>query len=150
MIVLCVVFYLLWSLVEVQPQLLQPTVTISRSHNRFVYAGTKFVLSSTNSKRLSISLRGNNVSSSSLVLDIRWSRGSNVVVNGTRTTVSPVSGSGVTYTASLNYSPLATTDSGQVSATVTVSRFDESMRIQSVTASDIEMLTVKGSYIPSE
>ena len=145
MIVLCVVFHLLWSLVEVQPQLLQPTVTISRSHNRFVYAGTKFVLSST------ISLRGNDVSlsSSSLVLDIRWSRGSDVIVNGTRTTVSPVSGSGMAYTASLTYSPINTTDSGQVTATVTVSRSDESMHIQSVTASDTEMLTVKGSYIPS-
>ena len=140
MIVLCVVFYLLWSLVEVQPQLLQPTVTISRSHNRFVYVGTEFVLSST------ISLRGNNVSlsSSSLVLDIRWSRGNDVIVNGTRrrTIVSPISGSGMTYTASLTYSPINTTDRGEVSATVTVSRSDES-----VTASDTEMLTVKGSYV---
>ena len=146
MIALCVVFYLLWSLVEVQPQLLQPTMTISRSHNRFVYAGTKFVLSST------VSLRGNNVSlsSSSLVLDIRWSRGSDVIVNGTRTIISPVSSSGMTYTASLTYSPINTTDSGQVTATVTVSRSDESMLIESVTASGTEMLTVKGSYIPSE
>ena len=137
MIALCVVFYLLWSLVEVQPQLLQPTVTISRSHNRFVYAGTKFVLSST------ISLRGNNVSlsSSSLVLDIRWSRG-NDIVNSTRTIVSPISGSGMIYTASLTYSPIDISDSGQVNATVTVSRSDESM-----TASDTEMLTVKGSYL---
>ena len=91
------------------------------------------------------SLRGNNVSlsSSSLVLGIRWNRGSDVIVNGTRTIVSPISGSGMTYTASLTYSPINTTDRGEVSATFTVSRSDES-----VTASDTEMLTVKGSYVP--
>ena len=54
-------------------------------------------------------------------LDISWSRGSDVIANDTRTSISPVSGSGDSYTASLTYTPIATSDGGQFTATVTVS-----------------------------
>ena len=141
MIVLCVVFHLLWFLVEVQPQP-QPTVTISRSRNGPVYAGTEFVLSTT----ISLNLSGFDMDFiSSLLLDIRWGRGNDHhIVNDTRTTVSPVSGSGMTYTASLTYSPIAISDSGQVNATVTVSSSTEP-GTSPATAFDTKMLTVKGT-----
>ena len=77
-------------------------------------------------------------------LDISWSRGSDVIANDTRTSISPVSGSGDSYTASLTYTPIATSDSGQFTATVTVSPSDGSMFVQTVTATDTEMLTVEG------
>ena len=79
-------------------------------------------------------------------LDICWSRGNDVVANDTRTAISPVSGSGHSYTASLTYTPIATSDgdSGQFTATVTVSPSDGSMFVQTVTATDTEMLTVEG------
>ena len=79
-----------------------------------------------------------------LSLDISWSRDSDVIASDTRTTISAVSGSGDNYTASLTYTPVATSDSGQVTATVTVSPSDDSMYIQNVTANDTEMLTVEG------
>ena len=77
-------------------------------------------------------------------LDISWSRGSDVIASDTRTVISPVSGSGDSYTASLTYTPIATSDSGQFTATVTVSPSDGSMFVQTVTATDTEMLTVEG------
>ena len=54
-------------------------------------------------------------------LDISWSRGSDVIASDSRTAISPVSGSGDSYTASLTYTPIATLDGGQFTATVTVS-----------------------------
>ena len=77
-------------------------------------------------------------------LDISWSRGSDVIASDTRTVISPVSGSGDSYTASLTYTPIATSDSGQFTATVTVSPPDGSMFVQTATATDTEMLTVEG------
>ena len=77
-------------------------------------------------------------------LDISWSRGSDVIASDTRTAISPVSGSGDNYTASLTYTPIATSDSGQFTATVTISPSDGSMFVQTVTATDTEMLTVEG------
>ena len=77
-------------------------------------------------------------------LDISWSNGSDLLVNDTRTAISPVSSSGDSYTASLIYTPIATSDSGQFTATVTVSLSDDSMYIHTVTATDTEMLTVDG------
>ena len=85
---------------------------ITRSHSDTVYAGTKFALSV-------------NISFSSLRMNktpnVTWSRGKDVISSGTRTTVSPVSGSGDSYTASLTYSPITISDSGQITATVTIS-----------------------------
>ena len=77
-------------------------------------------------------------------LDISWSRGSDVIASDTRTDISPVSGSGDSYTASLTYTPIATSDGGQFTAIVTVSPSDGSMFVQTVTATDTEMLTVEG------
>ena len=77
-------------------------------------------------------------------LDISWSRGSDDIANDTRTAISPVSGSGDSYTASLTYTPIATSDSGQFTATVTVRPSDGSMFVQTVTATDTEMLAVEG------
>ena len=81
---------------------------ITRSRLRTVYAGTKFTLSvdiSFNSLRINITL------------NVIWSRGNDVIANDTRTTVSPVSGSGDSYTASLTYSPITISDSGNIIAT---------------------------------
>ena len=62
-----------------------------------------------------------------------------------RTTVSDVSGSGTRYTASLSFSPIAISDSGQFIATVTVSPTTTSQYIQSVTATtDTEIVNVAG------
>ena len=77
-------------------------------------------------------------------LDISWSGDSDVITSDTRTAISPVSGSGDSYTASLTYTPIATSDGGQFTATVTVSPSDGSMFVQTVTATDTEMLTVEG------
>ena len=77
-------------------------------------------------------------------LDISWNRGSDVIASDSLTAISPVSGSGDSYTASLTYTPIATTDGGQFTATVTVSPSDGSMFVQTVTATDTEMLTVEG------
>ena len=114
-----------------------PSVTIIRSHNESVFAGTEFVLSTD----ISFSdLSGVDVNMS---LDISWSSDSDVI-NNSRTAVSPVSGSGDNYAASLTYTPVATSDSGQVTATVTVNSADESVYIQTVSANVTEMLTVEG------
>ena len=77
-------------------------------------------------------------------LDISWNRGSDVIASDIRTVISPVSGSGDSYTASLTYTPIATSDGGQFTANVTVSPPDGSMFVQTVTATDTEMLTVEG------
>ena len=123
----------------------QPTVVISRSRSGSVYAGTGFVLSA------DISFSDLSAVDVDLSLDVSWSRDSDVIANDsdvmasdTRTTISAVSGSGESYTASLTYTPIATSDSGQVTATVTVGPADDSMYIENLTANDTEMLTVEG------
>ena len=116
-------------------------MTISRSHSGPVYAGTEFVLNT------ATSFSGFDMNLiSTLVLDITWSRGNDVIVNDTRTTVSPVSGSGVTYTASLTYSPIDISDSGHVTATVTASS-STATGTSPATAFDTKMLTVKGTRL---
>ena len=59
-------------------------------------------------------------------------------------TISNVSDSGSGYTASLTYSPITTSDSGLITATVTVSPSDDSMYIQSVTATETDTLCIQG------
>ena len=121
-------------------------MVISTSRSGSVYAGTGLALSA------GISFNDLSAVDVDLSLDISWSRDSDVIpndsdviANDTRTTVSAVSGSGDNYTASLIYTPVATSDSGQVTATVTVSPSDDSMYIQNVTANDTEMLAVEGT-----
>ena len=83
-------------------------MTISKSRSGPVYAGTEFVLTA------DISLYGVN---GDISLDITWRRGNDVIAIDTRTTVSAVSGSGDSYTASLTYSPITISDSDQITAT---------------------------------
>ena len=110
----------------------QASLIITRSHSGPVYTGTKFVLTA------DISLSGVN---GEISLDITWSRGDDVIVSDTRTTVSTVSGSGDNYTASLTYSPITISDSGLITATISPS--DESMN---VTITNVVMLLVQGVY----
>ena len=108
------------------------TVTINKSHSGPVYAGTEFVLTA------DISLSGVN---GDISLDITWSKGNDVIPNDTRTTVSAVSGSGDSYTASLTYSPITISDSGQITAIVTVSSLNTYF-----TSTGKEALNVQGIH----
>ena len=120
----------------------QPTVAITRSCSGTVYAGTRFTLTS------AISFSDVSGVDVEISLDIRWTRDSAVIPSNSRTTVSDVSGSGTSYTASLSFSPIATSDSGQFTATVTVRPTITSQYIQSVTATaDTERVTVEGEKI---
>ena len=81
-------------------------------------------------------------------LNVTWSRENNVITNDTRTTVSPVSGSGDSYTASLTYSPINISDSGNITANIslTVDPY-ESMCVENIaTDTDTETLSVKGIF----
>ena len=104
-----------------------------------MYAGTVFALS------VDISFSDLSGVDVDISLDISWSRGSDVIGNDSRTTVSAVSGSGDSYTASLTYSPITTSDSGLITATVTVRATDGSMYIQSVMVNGTEMINVEGN-----
>ena len=90
----------------------QANVTITKSRSGPVYAGTEFVLTA------DISLNGVN---GDISLYITWNRGNDVIANDTRITVSAVSGSGDSYTASLTYSPINISDSGEITANISVS-----------------------------
>ena len=114
-------------------------MAITRSHSGSVYAGTEFAL------RADIFFSDLSGVDVDISLDISWSRGSDFIGNDTLTTVSAVSGSGDSYTASLNYSPITTSDSGLITATVTVSPDLESMYIQNVMANDTEMINIEGT-----
>ena len=89
----------------------QHNVEIRRSHTDTVYAGTKFTLN------VDISLISIGVKAT---LNVTWSRGNDVIVNDTRIAISGVSGSGDNYTASLTYSPITTSDSGHITANVSL------------------------------
>ena len=108
-------------------------MTISKSRSGTVYAGTEFVLTA------NISLSGVN---GDISLNITWRRVNDVIASNTRTTVSAVSGSGDSYTASLTYSPITISDSGQITATVSPSYESTHMNITTVT--NTVMVTVEG------
>ena len=78
----------------------QPTVTITRSHSNSVLVGTELVLTA------DISFRDHSRVNVDKSLDILWKRGNNAIVNDTHITISAVSGSGDSYTASLTHSPI--------------------------------------------
>ena len=71
---------------------------------------------------------------------IEWTKDTNVIVNDDRIKISPVN---VLGRASLTYSPIATSDSGLITATVTVSPSDDSIYIQSVIATSFIMSLLK-------
>ena len=122
------------------PSVPQPTVVIMRSRSGTVYAGTQFTLTS------DISFSDESGVDVDISLDISWTRDSAVIASDGRTTVSGVSGSGTSYTASLSFSPIATSDSGQFTATVTVRPATTSQYIQSVTATgNTEIVIVEGT-----
>ena len=100
-------------MVEVHSQ--TAAVTISKSRSGPIYAGTECVLTA------DISLSGVNADISLNMLWIRENGVIVIIVNDTRTTVSAISGSGDSYTASLTYSPITISDSGHITALVTVS-----------------------------
>ena len=82
-------------------------------------------------------------------LDILWRRGNDVIVNDSHIIISPVSGSGDSYTASLTYSPITISDSGQITAIITVRPkiVNEYIRPVNATASETIITTGIHSYV---
>ena len=108
-------------------------MTITRSHSGSVYAGTELILSAD----ISYSELQQRAVDVDISLDVRWTRDNDVI-----TSDSAVTAVGNNYTASLSYSPIATSDSGQISVTVRPSH--DSLYMQSVTASESTQLDVEG------
>ena len=79
-----------------------------------------------------------------ILLAYNWSRDDVLITSNDCISVSSVSTSESGYTASLTYSPITTSDSGLITATVTVSPSDDSMYIQSVTVTAVRNLSVHG------
>ena len=119
----------------------QPILVIRRSHSGLVFAGNNFTLNA------EISFNDSAVVDVSLSLTIIWSRNGDIIASNNCITITNVSDSGSGYAASLTYSPIAISDSGLITATVTVSPSDDSMYIQSVTAIATDTLTVQGKNI---
>ena len=118
----------------------QPTVVIRRSRSGLIYAGNSFTLNA------EISFSNSAVVDVPISLTISWSRDGDNITSNDHITISNVSDSESGYTASLTYSPIATSDSGLITATVTVSPSDDSMYIQSVTANESHTINVEGIY----
>ena len=119
----------------------QPIVVIRRSCSGLIYAGNNFTLNA------EISFSDSTVVDMSLSLTISWSRNGDIITSNDHITISNVSDIESGYTASLTYSPIATSDSGLITATVTVSPSDDSMYIQSVTATANDTLCVQGKKV---
>ena len=119
----------------------QPTVTITRSHSDSVLVGTELVLTA------DISFSGQSTVNMDKSLDILWRRGNDVIVNYSHIAISAVSGSGDSYTASLTYSPITISDSGLITAIVTVRPITENEYIRTVNATALESLTLTGLHI---
>ena len=117
----------------------QPTVTIRRSRDGPLYAGTIFELI------VDVLFSYSNMD---IVVDISWKQNSitqESIGSSTRTTVSAVSGSGDSYTASLTYSPITISDSGLITATITVSmKLSDVSMCAKTKVSDQEMLHIEG------
>ena len=110
----------------------QVGVTISRSHSGPVYAGTEFVLTAD----ISLSVEG---ASGNISLEITWRRGNDVIKRDTCNIASDVNGD--SYRPSLTYSPITISDSGQITANVTVS----SLHVY-LTATGTQSLSVQGIH----
>ena len=111
---------------------------ITRNYSGLIYVGNNFTLNAEILFNISAVL---NVS---LSLTISWSRNGDNITSNDHITISNVRDSESGYTASLTYSPIATSDSGLITATVTVSPSDDSMYIQSVTATANDTLCIQG------
>ena len=115
----------------------QPTVTITRNHSDSVLAGTGLVLTAD----ISFNNQNANVNKS---LDIFWRRGNDAIVDDSHITISTVSGSGDSYTASLTYSPITISDSGNITVIVTVRPKMTYEYIRAVNAMALEKLIITG------
>ena len=109
-----------------------------------MYAGTEFVLN------ISIFFSENSLIDVCSIFTFVLSRGNmssdeqaNIIVNDDRITLSTDNKMGM---ASLTYSPIAITDSGWITATVTVSTYNDSF-IQPITATSSYYLHVEGKYL---
>ena len=109
-----------------------------------VYAGTEFVLN------ISISFSGKGLIDVGIIYTFALSRENidsgeqaNIAVNDDRITLSTDNEVGM---ASLTYSPIAITDSGWITATVTVSPCND-LFIQPITATSSYSLHVEGKYL---
>ena len=119
----------------------QPTVTITRNQSDSILAGTGLVLTA----NISFSDQSRvNVDKS---LDILWRRGNDVIVNDSHITISTVSGSGDSYTASLIYSPITISDSGNITAIVTVRPKMAYEYIRAVNATALVIITGIETYL---
>ena len=114
----------------------QPIILIKRNYSGLIYAGNNFTLNA--------EILFSAVVNVSLSLTISWSRDGDIITSNDHITISNVRDSENGYTASLTYSPIATSDSGLITATVTVSPSDDSMYIQSVTATATDTLCIQG------
>ena len=109
-----------------------------------MYAGTEFVLN------ISISFNEKKLIDVDIIFTFVLSRGNmssdeqaNIIVNDDRITLSTDNEMGM---ASFTYSPIAITDSGWITATVTVSPCNDSF-IQPITATSSYSLHVEGKYL---
>ena len=118
----------------------QPTIVIRRSHRGLVYAGNDFTLTA------EILFSDIAVVDMLITLAISWSRDDVMITSNDHISISSVNTSESGYTGSLTYSPIAISDSGLITATVTVSPSDISVYIYSVTATATEILSVQGIY----
>ena len=112
-------------------------VLIARSHNGLVLAGTDFTLT------VEIFPSDLFQVDKEILPTICWNRDDVIITSNDRISTSSVTVTENGYTASLTYSPIAISDSGLITATVTVSPSDNSMYIQSVTATATETLIVQ-------
>ena len=113
----------------------QPKVTLRRNPNDTLFIETELMLIA------DISFSDQKWADVNKSLDIVWKIGNDVISNDTRTTVSAVSGSGDSYTSSLTYSPITISDSGQITATVTVRPLNIYIRTVTATASETLIIT---------
>ena len=118
----------------------QPTIVIRRNDSDLIYAGSDFTLNA------EISINDPTVVDMEISLTISWSTDDNIITSNNRISISPVTLSKSGYTASLTYSPIATSDNGLITATVTVSPSDDSVYIQSVTATATHTINVEGIH----
>ena len=113
---------------------------IRRSRSGLIFAGNNFTL------HAEISFSNSTVVDTSLSLTVSWSRDGDIMTSNNRISISSVSDNESGYTAFLTYSPIATSDSGLITATVSVSPSDDSMYIQSVTATETHTIYVEGIH----
>ena len=101
----------------------QPTVVINTIYSGLINVGNIFTLNA------EITFSDPTVVDVEILLALNWSRDDVLIASNNRISVSSVSTSESGYTASLTYSSIATSDSGLITATVTVSPSDDSMYI---------------------